>query len=75
MLLAVAAVAALAETAVAAEIQSPAMDMGLVRKAMALRVKYRVSEKASNIAVSIWVCTHRTAEGCTRIQTLFATWA
>ena len=22
-----------------------------------------------------WVCTHRPAEGCTRSQTLFATWA
>ena len=35
----------LAETAVAAEMQPPAMDDGLVRKAMAFRVNYRVSDK------------------------------
>ena len=40
MLLAETAVAT--ETAVAAEMQSPAFDVGLVRKAMAWRVKYRV---------------------------------
>ena len=45
VLLAVAAVATLAETAVAAEMQSPAMGIGLIRKAMAFRVKYRVSDR------------------------------
>ena len=44
-LLAVAAVATFAEAAVAAEMQRPAMDDGLVRKAMALRVMYRTSDK------------------------------
>ena len=38
------AVAALVEAAVAAEMGT-AMDIGLVRKAMAFRVKYRVSDK------------------------------
>ena len=47
-----AAVAALAETAVAADIQSPAMGLGLVRKAMAFRIKYRVSEKKHRISLS-----------------------
>ena len=45
MLLAETAVAAeLAETAVAAEM-STALDTGLVRQAMAFRVKYRVAKK------------------------------
>ena len=43
MLLAETAVAT--ETAVAAEMQSPAFDVGLVRKAMAWRVKYRKPDK------------------------------
>ena len=45
MLLAVAAVATFAEAAVVAEMQCPAMDEGLVRKALAIRVKYRISDK------------------------------
>ena len=73
MLLAETAVAAeLAETAVAAEM-STAMDIGLVRQAMAWRLKYRVAKKQYRCLD--WLCTHRTAEGCTRSQTLFATWA
>ena len=51
-----------------------AMDIGLVRKAIAFRVKYRVSDKKQYRCLD-WVCTHRTAEECTRSQTLFATWA
>ena len=47
-LLAVAAVATFAEAAVAAEVQRPAMDEGLVRKAMAFRVKYRISDNTKN---------------------------
>ena len=46
-----AAVAAVAETAVAAEIQSPAMDMGLIRKAMAFRLKYRVSDRKTRMSL------------------------
>ena len=45
VLLAVAAVATFAEAAVAAEMQRPAMDEGLVRKAMAFRVKYRIEDQ------------------------------
>ena len=49
MLLAETAVAAeLAETAVAAEM-STAMDIGLVRQAMAFRVKYRVAKKVLSL--------------------------
>ena len=49
MLLAETAVAAeLAETAVAAEM-STAMDIGLVRQAMAFRVKYRVAKKVISL--------------------------
>ena len=50
MLLAETAVAAeLAETAVAAEM-STAMDIGLVRQAMAFRVKYRVAKKVISLS-------------------------
>ena len=52
-----------------------AMDIGLVRKSMAFRDKYRVSEKQKQYRCLDWVCIHRTAEECTRSQTLFATWA
>ena len=42
----------LVEAAVAAEMQPPAMDAGLVRKAMAFRVKYRLDIKKRVIALS-----------------------
>ena len=51
MRLAVVAVAALVEAAVAAEMGT-AMDIGLVRKAMAFRVKYRLSEHRKPISLS-----------------------
>ena len=64
--------AELAETAVAAEM-STAMDIGLVRQAMAFRVKYRVAKKQYRCFE--WLCTQGIAEKCTRSQTLFVTWA
>ena len=51
VLLAVVAVAALVEAAVAADMGT-AMDIGLVRKAMAFRVKYRLSENRKPISLS-----------------------
>ena len=42
----------LVEAAVTAEMQPPAMDIGLVRKAMAFRVKYRLDNKKRLIALS-----------------------
>ena len=61
----------LAETAVAAEMQRQALDEGLVRKAMAMRVKYRVSGNIIPIPFVEWLFTQITAEACTRSQTLF----
>ena len=42
----------LVEAAVAAEMQPPAMDAGLVRKAMAFRVKYRLDGRKKQISLS-----------------------
>ena len=42
----------LVEAAVAAEMQPPAMDAGLVRKAMAFRAKYRLDGRKKQISLS-----------------------
>ena len=51
-----------------------AMDIGLVRVAMAFRVKYRTAQDKNKYRCLVWVCTSRSAEECTRRQRLFATW-